>query len=66
MSLEMRSMLNHSQSQITATQLNPKNTRSSEEKHEKAIENSRSGSKIPDLAPLAKSFRKYQNVTPLR
>jgi len=41
MKLEMRSMINHTLS-ITATQLNPNNPRSSEEKPRKAL-------KIPDL-----------------
>jgi len=53
MRLEIRSTKSHTLSHITATQVNPKNPRSSEEKP-------RSWSKIPRLAPLAKSFWKYQ------
>jgi len=55
MKLEMKSIINHTLSQITAAQFYPKNPRSSEEKPRKAL-TPRSGDKTPDLtvAPLAK------------
>jgi len=37
MRLEIRSLIDHAPSQITATQVNPTNTRSSEEKPRKAL-----------------------------
>jgi len=54
-----RNVINHTLPQITATRLDPKNPRSAEEKLRKVLK-PRSRGKSPGLAPLIKSFWKYQ------